>query len=200
MIKAKNAIKAAGDEITKSSEALDSWSSNVDIGKAINQLDELDSIAKKFGISQAEVFDGNIPAAYIDKISILYDYTGRLQNEFGLTADQAVRFLKSYNEFSTSRTPASMDALSRTLGNIRDEGGSVNDKFVELSATVLDNAQKGQQAGDTLNYLKGALQDVAGVAGQSASALQVNAQAIAQMVAASEAQVYAIGKSKGEIS
>ena len=200
MSQAKIAIASAAGAIDDATAKYDDFLDTITINKAVSQLSELDGIAKRFGITSAEVFDGNVPAAFINKISELYDYVGRLQNSFGLTADQSLRFLQAMQQLQADKTAANMQNLADVIADIGDQNGYTNDRFNELSKTIIDNAQQAGTAQEAIDYLSKAMADLGLVAGQSEAVLSGSARAIQQMIAQADAAADSIGKTRGEIA
>ena len=200
MAQSRVAITQAGDAIGAASEQADAFFNNTNIKNASAQLDDLDRIAKRFGITSVEVFDGNVPAHFLDQVSILNDYVGRLENQFGLTADQSLQLVRAFDQLADNKTPANMRNIADVMANINQQNNYANDSFTQLAHTVLDNAQKGVQAGESFDFMKNALNNLGLVAGQSESVLSGSANAIARLVEQADLAEFAIGKTRGQLA
>ncbi len=200
MAQSRVAITQAGDAIGAASEQADAFFNNTNIKNASAQLDDLDRIAKRFGITSVEVFDGNVPAYFLDQVLILNDYVGRLENQFGLTADQSLQLVRAFDQLADNKTPANMRNLADVMANINQQNNYANDSFTQLAHTVLDNAQKGVQAGESFDFMKNALNNLGLVAGQSESVLSGSANAIARLVEQADLAAFAIGKTRGQLA
>ena len=200
MSQAKIAIASAAGAIDDATSKYDDFAGLVTSSKAASQLEYLDRITAKFGVTSQEVFDGNVPAFYLNKISELKDFAARLESQFGLTADQSIRFIQSLNQLQNNKTTANMQNLADVVASIGEQNGFTSDKFNELSQTIIDNSQKAGSAQEAINYLSKAMADLGLVAGQSEAVLSGSARAIAQMVAQADAASFSIGKTAGQIA
>lgn len=200
MSQAKIAIASAAGAIDDATSKYDDFAGLVTSSKAASQLEYLDRITAKFGVTSQEVFDGNVPAFYLDKISELKDFAARLESQFGLTADQSIRFIQSLNQLQNDKTTANMQNLADVVASIGEQNGFTSDTFNELSQIIIDNSQKAGSAQEAINYLSRAMSDLGLVAGQSEAVLSGSARAIAQMVAQADAASFSIGKTAGQIA
>ena len=181
IVKAAEAINSASQVITDASKAADGWTNSTGkLANAANQLDELDSITKRFGITQEEAFNGEIPAFFQDKIDSLSTYINTLGKEFGLTTSESLKFISAASEFNNQPTPERAAELSSVLDQIVASNQNLTPEFIKLTVQIDENAriienasEKTKTLGDMQqNLSKYVAQATAEISKQNASTLE----------------------------
>jgi hypothetical protein len=165
---------------------------------ATSQIDDLDAIMKRFGITQEQALDGSIPAAFQSKISDLSTYVNTLGSEFGMTQTQALEFVRAADEFSKTKSVETAENLSNVINKVNEANGYANRSLVELGATVGENVRVMQDAADKAAVLEGALDNIEQAASRSEEAIKRNASAINSLIESAKMEAATIGKSARE--
>lgn len=194
--KAKDAIAASSDIIGEAITKADGWTNATgSMSKAVSQLPALTQIMDRFGVSQAEALDGNIPAEFQRRIEALSTYIGTLGEEFGMTRSQALQFVQAADEFTRLKTPEAATKLATTINSINEANGYANRSLVELGAAVGENTRTMQDAADKANILTNALSGIEQAAKQSEEAISRNSSAIKGLIESATMEAETIGKS-----
>ena len=194
--KAKDAIAASSDIIGEAITKADGWTNATgSMSKAVSQLPALTQIMDRFGVSQAEALDGNIPAEFQRRIEALSTYIGTLGEEFGMTRSQAMQFVQAADEFTRLKTPEAATKLATTINSINEANGYANRSLVELGAAVGENTRTMQDAADKANILTNALSGIEQAAKQSEEAIARNSSAIKGLIESATMEAETIGKS-----
>ncbi|MGL4752163.1 MAG: phage tail length tape measure family protein [Aeromonadaceae bacterium] len=194
--KAKDAIAASSDIIGEAITKADGWTNATgSMSKAVSQLPALTQIMDRFGVSQAEALDGNIPAEFQRRIEALSTYIGTLGEEFGMTRSQALQFVQAADEFTRLKTPEAATKLATTINSINEANGYANRSLVELGAAVGENTRTMQDAADKANILTSALSGIEQAAKQSEEAIARNSSAIKGLIESATMEAETIGKS-----
>lgn len=197
--KAKDAIAASNDIISEAITKADGWTNATgNMVAASSQIDDLDAIMKRFGITQEQALDGSIPAAFQNKISDLTTYTGTLGNEFGMTQAQALEFVRAADEFSKTKSVETAENLSNVINKVNEANGYANRSLVELGATVGENVRVMQDAADKSAVLESALDNIEQAASRSEEAIKRNTSAINSLIESAKMEAATIGKSARE--
>lgn len=175
IVRAKDVINAASDAIGEATKAVDGWTNTAgSMGRAVNQLDDLEAITKRFGITQMEAFDGTIPAAFQVRIDDLSTFMRTLGNEYGLTKQEALGFIQATDAFNKQRTPENAAALANQLAQIATTSQTVTPEFIKFTAEVGENARKMTDAKEKTDVLAQAQANLVGVLQQSSAAMAGN--------------------------
>ncbi len=194
--KAKDAIAASSDIIGEAITKADGWTNATgSMSKAVSQLPALTQIMDRFGVSQAEALDGNIPAEFQRRIEALSTYIGTLGEEFGMTRSQALQFVQAADEFTRLKTPEAATKLATTINSINEANGYANRSLVELGAAVGESTRTMQDAADKANILTNALGGIEQAAKQSEEAIARNSSAIKGLIESATMEAETIGKS-----
>ena len=195
--KAKDAIAASSDIIGEAITKADGWTNATgSMSKAVSQLPALTQIMDRFGVSQAEALDGNIPAEFQRRIEALSTYIGTLGEEFGMTRSQALQFVQAADEFTRLKTPEAATKLATTINSINEANGYANRSLVELGAAVGENTRTMQDAADKANILTNALGGIEQAAKQSEEAIARNSSAIKGLIESATMEAETLGKSE----
>ena len=195
--KAKDAIAASSDIIGEAITKADGWTNATgSMSKAVSQLPALAQIMDRFGVSQAEALDGNIPAEFQRRIEALSTYIGTLGEEFGMTRSQAMQFVQAADEFTRLKTPEAATKLATTINSINEANGYANRSLVELGAAVGENTRTMQDAADKANILTSALSGIEQAAKQSEEAIARNSSAIRGLIESATMEAETLGKSE----
>lgn len=195
--KAKDAIAASSDIIGEAITKADGWTNATgSMSKAVSQLPALAQIMDRFGVSQAEALDGNIPAEFQRRIEALSTYIGTLGEEFGMTRSQAMQFVQAADEFTRLKTPEAATKLATTINSINEANGYANRSLVELGAAVGENTRTMQDAADKANILTNALSGIEQAAKQSEEAIARNSSAIRGLIESATMEAETLGKSE----
>lgn len=195
--KAKDAIAASSDIIGEAITKADGWTNATgSMSKAVSQLPALTQIMDRFGVSQAEALDGNIPAEFQRRIEALSTYIGTLGEEFGMTRSQALQFVQAADEFTRLKTPEAATKLATTINSINEANGYANRSLVELGAAVGENTRTMQDAADKANVLTNALSGIEQAAKQSEEAIARNSSAIKGLIESATMEAETLGKSE----
>lgn len=195
--KAKDAIAASSDIIGEAITKADGWTNATgSMSKAVSQLPALTQIMDRFGVSQAEALDGNIPAEFQRRIEALSTYIGTLGEEFGMTRSQALQFVQAADEFTRLKTPEAATKLATTINSINEANGYANRSLVELGAAVGENTRTMQDAADKANILTSALSGIEQAAKQSEEAIARNSSAIKGLIESATMEAETLGKSE----
>lgn len=195
--KAKDAIAASSDIIGEAITKADGWTNATgSMSKAVSQLPALTQIMERFGVSQAEALDGNIPAEFQRRIEALSTYIGTLGEEFGMTRSQALQFVQAADEFTRLKTPEAATKLATTINSINEANGYANRSLVELGAAVGENTRTMQDAADKANILTNALGGIEQAAKQSEEAIARNSSAIKGLIESATMEAETLGKSE----
>ena len=195
--KAKDAIAASSDIIGEAITKADGWTNATgSMSKAVSQLPALTQIMDRFGVSQAEALDGNIPAEFQRRIEALSTYIGTLGEEFGMTRSQALQFVQAADEFTRLKTPEAATKLATTINSINEANGYANRSLVELGAAVGENTRTMQDAADKANILTSALSGIEQAAKQSEEAIARNSSAIRGLIESATMEAETLGKSE----
>lgn len=179
IVRAKDVINAASDAIGEATKAVDGWTNTAgSMGRAVNQLDDLEAITKRFGITQMEAFDGNIPAAFQAKIEDLSVFMGTLGKEYGLTKQEALGFIQATEAFNKQRTPENAAALANQLAQIATTSQTVTPEFIKFTAEVGENARKMTDAKEKTDALAAAQANLVGALQKSAAAMAGNSASL----------------------
>ena len=179
MVRAKDVINAASDAIGNATKQVDGWTNTAgSLGRATNQLDDLERITKRFGITQLEAFDGNIPAAFQMKIEDLSVFMNTLGKEYGLTKAEALSFIQATDTFNKQRTPENAAALADNLAKVATTSQTVTPEFIKFTAEVGENARKMTDAKDKTDALKSAQQNLVTAITQSSIAMGGNSRSL----------------------
>lgn len=179
IVRAKDVINAASDSIGNATKAVDGWTNTAgSMGRAVNQLDDLERITKRFGISQMEAFDGNIPAAFQVKIDDLSTFMRTLGNEYGLTKQEALGFIQATDAFNKQRTPENAAALANQLAQIATTSQTVTPEFIKFTAEVGENARKMTDAKEKTDVLAAAQANLVGALQRSSAAMAGNSASL----------------------
>lgn len=179
IVRAKDVINAASDAIGEATKAVDGWTNTAgSMGRAVNQLDDLEAITKRFGISQMEAFDGNIPAAFQAKIEDLSVFMGTLGKEYGLTKQEALGFIQATDAFNKQRTPENAAALANQLAQIATTSQTVTPEFIKFTAEVGENARKMTDAKEKTDVLAAAQANLVGALQRSSAAMAGNSASL----------------------
>jgi len=190
LVRAKDVINAASDAIGNATKEVDGWTNTAgSLGRATNQLDDLERITKRFGITQLEAFDGNIPAAFQMKIEDLSVFMHTLGKEYGLTRAEALSFIQAADAFNKQRTPETSAALADNLANVATTSQTVTPEFIKFTAEVGENARKMTDAKDKTDALKSAQQNLSAAITQSAIAMGGNSRSLEGWVVSLENSV-----------
>lgn len=197
--KAKDAIAASNDIIGEAITKADGWTNATgNMVAATSQIDDLDAIMKRFGITQEQALDGSIPAAYQNKISDLTTYIGTLGSEFGMTQTQALEFVRAADEFSKTKSVDTAENLSNVINKVNEANGYANRSLVELGATIGENVRVMQDAADKAAVLESALDNIEQAASRSEEAIKRNTSAINSLIESAKMEAATIGKSARE--
>lgn len=197
--KAKDAIAASNDLIGEAITKADGWTNATgNMVAATSQIDDLDAIMKRFGITQEQALDGSIPAAFQNKISDLSAYVNTLGSEFGMTHTQALEFVRAADEFSKTKSVETAENLSNVINKVNEANGYANRSLVELGATIGENVRVMQDAADKAAVLKGALDNIEQAASRSEEAIKRNTSAINSLIESAKMEAATIGKSARE--
>lgn len=197
--KAKDAIAASNDIIGEAITKADGWTNATgSMVAATSQIDDLDAIMKRFGITQEQALDGSIPAAFQNKISDLTTYIGTLGSEFGMTQAQAIEFVRAADEFSKTKSVETAENLSNVINKVNEANGYANRSLVELGATVGENVRVMQDAADKAAVLESALDNIEQAASRSEEAIKRNTSAINSLIESAKMEAATIGKSARE--
>ena len=197
--KAKDAIAASNDIIGEAITKADGWTSATgNMVAATSQIDDLDAIMKRFGITQEQALDGSIPAAFQNKISDLTTYIGTLGSEFGMTQAQAIEFVRAADEFSKTKSVETAENLSNVINKVNEANGYANRSLVELGATIGENVRVMQDAADKAAVLESALDNIEQAASRSEEAIKRNTSAINSLIESAKMEAATIGKSARE--
>ena len=197
--KAKDAIAASNDIIGEAITKADGWTNATgNMVAATSQIDDLDAIMKRFGITQEQALDGSIPAAFQNKISDLTTYIGTLGSEFGMTQTQALEFVRAADEFSKTKSVETAENLSNVINKVNDANGYANRSLVELGATIGENVRVMQDAADKSAVLESALDNIEQAASRSEEAIKRNTSAINSLIESAKMEAATIGKSARE--
>ena len=197
--KAKDAIAASNDIIGEAITKADGWTNATgNMVAASSQIDDLDAIMKRFGITQEQALDGSIPAAYQNKISDLTTYIGTLGSEFGMTQTQALEFVRAADEFSKTKSVETAENLSNVINKVNEANGYANRSLVELGATIGENVRVMQDAADQAAVLESALDNIEQAASGSEEAIKRNTSAINSLIESAKMEAATIGKSARE--
>lgn len=197
--KAKDAIAASNDIIGEAITKADGWTNATgNMVAATSQIDDLDAVMKRFGITQEQALDGSIPAAYQNKISDLTTYIGTLGSEFGMTQTQALEFVRAADEFSKTKSVETAENLSNVINKVNEANGYANRSLVELGATIGENVRVMQDAADKAAVLEGALDNIEQASSRSEEAIKRNASAINSLIESAKMEAATIGKSARE--
>ena len=154
IVKAAEAINSASQVITDASKAADGWTNSTGkLSNAANQLDELDAITKRFGITQEEAFNGEIPAFFQDKIDSLSTYINTLGKEFGLTTTESLKFISAASEFNRQPTAERAAQLSSVLDQIVASNQNLTPEFIKLTVQIDENARVIENASEKTKTL-----------------------------------------------
>lgn len=197
--KAKDAIAASNDIIGEAITKADGWTNATgNMVAATSQIDDLDAIMKRFGITQEQALDGSIPAAYQNKISDLSTYVNTLGSEFGMTQAQALEFVRAADEFSKTKSVETAENLSNVINKVNESNGYANRSLVELGVTLNENVRVMQDASDKAAVLEVALDDFEQAASRSEEAIKRNTSAINSLIESAKMEAATIGKSARE--
>lgn len=197
--KAKDAIAASNDIIGEAITKADGWTNATgNMVAASSQIDDLDAIMKRFGITQEQALDGSIPAAFQNKISDLSTYVNTLGSEFGMTQTQALEFVRAADEFSKTKSVETAENLSNVINKVNEANGYANRSLVELGATIGENVRVMQDAADKAAVLDGALDNIEQAASRSEEAIKRNTSAINSLIESAKMEAATIGKSARE--
>ena len=197
--KAKDAIAASNDIIGEAITKADGWTNATgNMVAATSQIDDLDAIMKRFGITQEQALDGSIPAAFQNKISDLTTYIGTLGSEFGMTQTQALEFVRAADEFSKTKSVETAENLSNVINKVNEANGYANRSLVELGATIGENVRVMQDAADKAAVLESALDNIEQAASRSEEAIKRNTSAINSLIESAKMEAATIGKSARE--
>lgn len=197
--KAKDAIAASNDIISEAITKADGWTNATgNMVAASSQIDDLDAIMKRFGITQEQALDGSIPAAFQSKISDLSTYVNTLGSEFGMTQTQAIEFVRAADEFSKTKSVETAENLSNVINKVNEANGYANRSLVELGATVGENVRVMQDAADKAAVLESALDNIEQAASRSEEAIKRNTSAINSLIESAKMEAATIGKSARE--
>lgn len=197
--KAKDAIAASNDIIGEAITKADGWTNATgNMVAATSQIDDLDAIMKRFGLTQEQALDGSIPAAFQNKISDLTTYIGTLGSEFGMTQTQAIEFVRAADEFSKTKSVETAENLSNVINKVNEANGYANRSLVELGATIGENVRVMQDAADKAAVLEGALDNIEQAASRSEEAIRRNTSAINSLIESAKMEAATIGKSARE--
>src|SRR5574344_1180127 len=190
LVRAKDAINAASDAIGNATKQVDGWTNTAgSLGRATNQLDDLERITQRFGITQLEAFDGNIPAAFQAKIEDLSVFMNTLGKEYGLTKAEALSFIQAADAFNKQRTPETAAALADNLAKVATTSQTVTPEFIKFTAEVGENARKMTDAKDKTDALKSAQQNLVAAITQSTIAMGGNSKSLEGWVVSLENSV-----------
>ena len=197
--KAKDAIAASNDIIGEAITKADGWTNATgNMVAATSQIDDLDAIMKRFGITQEQALDGSIPAAFQNKISELSTYVNTLGGEFGMTQAQALEFVRAADEFSKTKSVETAENLSNVINKVNESNGYANRSLVELGVTLNENVRVMQDASDKAAVLEGALDNIEQAASRSEEAIKRNTSAINSLIESAKMEAATIGKSARE--
>lgn len=197
--KAKDAIAASNDIIGEAITKADGWTNATgNMVAASSQIDDLDAIMKRFGITQEQALDGSIPAAFQNKISDLSTYVNTLGGEFGMTQTQALEFVRAADEFSKTKSVETAENLSNVINKVNEANGYANRSLVELGATIGENVRVMQDAADKAAVLESALDNIEQAASRSEEAIKRNASAINSLIESAKMEAATIGKGARE--
>ena len=197
--KAKDAIAASNDIIGEAITKADGWTNATgNMVAATSQIDDLDAIMKRFGITQEQALDGSIPAAFQSKISDLSTYVNTLGSEFGMTQTQALEFVRAADEFSKTKSVETAENLSNVINKVNEANGYANRSLVELGATIGENVRVMQDAADKAAVLESALDNIEQAASRSEEAIKRNTSAINSLIESAKMEAATIGKSARE--
>ncbi len=197
--KAKDAIAASNDIIGEAITKADGWTNATgNMVAATSQIDDLDAIMKRFGLTQEQALDGSIPAAFQNKISDLTTYIGTLGSEFGMTQAQALEFVRAADEFSKTKSVETAENLSNVINKVNEANGYANRSLVELGATIGENVRVMQDAADKAAVLESALDNIEQAASRSEEAIKRNTSAINSLIESAKMEAATIGKSARE--
>lgn len=179
IVRAKDVINAASDAIGEATKAVDGWTNTAgSMGRAVNQLDDLERITKRFGITQEQAFDGTIPAFFQEKISDLSGFMRTLGNEYGLTTSEALSFIQATDTFNKQRTPENAAALANQLAQIATTSQTVTPEFIKFTAEVGENARKMTDAKEKTGVLAAAQENLVGALQKSSAAMAGNSASL----------------------
>ena len=190
LVRAKDVINAASDAIGNATKQVDGWTNTAgSLGRATNQLDDLERITQRFGITQLEAFDGNIPAAFQMKIEDLSVFMNTLGKEYGLTKAEALSFIQATDAFNKQRTPETAAALADNLAKVATTSQTVTPEFIKFTAEVGENARKMTDARDKTDALKSAQMNLVAAITQSSIAMGGNSRSLEGWVVSLENSV-----------
>lgn len=194
--KAKDAIAASSDIIGEAITKADGWTNATgSMSKAVSQLPALTQIMDRFGVSQEEALDGNIPAEFQRRIEALSTYIGTLGEEFGMTRSQALQFVQAADEFTRLKTPEAATKLATTINSINEANGYANRSLVELGAAVGENTRAMQDAESKAELLRAALASIGVAVESSSNAIKRNTGVLNSLIASTAMEAATIGMS-----
>lgn len=180
LVNTKVAADAAAQAIGEAAAKADGWTNATgNFAAAAAQLDDLDAITKRFGITSIEAFDQNIPAAYQQRIAELGTFINTLGEEYDITSAQALSLVQAQDAFNRQPTAENAQALATTMTAITDSSSGANSEFIKLNAEVARNAQIMIKAAGDAAALKAAQEGLkASVEALSVATRQQNAELI----------------------
>ncbi len=189
MVKAKDVMNAASDSIEKATKAADGWTnSSGSMAAATSELDNLQKITQRFGITSIEAFDGNIPAAFIDQIDSLSVYMNTLGKEYGLTKEQALSYIQAADTFNKQPTPENAAALASSLSSVVNSSQNATPELVKLAAQVGENARQMQNAEEKSDALRAAQENLTAAIQKSQQAINGSSTSLENWVVSLENQ------------
>ncbi|WP_020408921.1 phage tail length tape measure family protein [Hahella ganghwensis] len=133
-----------------------------DINDAVNQLIALEQAGKDVAVVLAEVENqgGTNYAAAILGVSELREELVELQEDFGLSRDQALLFIDAIATARLSPTTDNLNNLEEVVAKLGVEARNTSPAFVEIAAKLAEQVRAAKDAADAQEQLEKALKDV----------------------------------------
>tara|TARA_R110002020_G_scaffold475890_1_gene713767 strand:+ start:27467 stop:29635 length:2169 start_codon:yes stop_codon:yes gene_type:complete len=162
IVKAKEALKAAREEVDDSVESWESFIAvNETIDNAVTGLKNLEKAAKQSGKSQFETLMelGNTYKGTILEIANLRDVVEGLSDDFGISEKQALKFVQAIGKFKEGKDAKSIQQLAVVVSDLAVNIDKPNKKLIEMAKRINTASVSATNSQEVIDLLKESLGD-----------------------------------------
>lgn len=197
IVKAKEALKAAREEIDDSVESWESFIAvNETIDNAVIGLKNLEKAAKQSGKSQFDTLIelGDTYKGTILEIANLRDVVEELSDDFGISEKQALKFVQAIGKFREGKDAKSIQQLAVVVSDLAVNVDKPNKKLIEMAKRINTASISATNSQEVIDLLKESLGDFDKAIANSTVSSDKQSSAIDSLITSLNAQFIALGQ------
>lgn len=195
IVKAKEALKAAREEVDDSVESWESFVAvNETIDNAVAGLKNLEKAAKQSGKSQFETLMelGGTYKGTLLEVANLKDVVEELSDDFGISENQALKFVQAIGKFREGKDAKSIQQLAVVVSDLAVNIDKPNKKLIELAKRINTASVSATNSQEVIDLLKNSLGDFDEALEKGSVSSQKRASALDSLSASLAAQIIAL--------